>query len=155
MSVYHELEHHPIGSITLEQSLSVRDTAAVREVVAAMHDAGTDHALVFTGERLAGIFTERDLLARTVRPDGLPDAPVRDFMTPDPTVLEASHAVSLALEPMARRRYRHLPIVNGQREFIGVLTAHNLFQFLAEMLPDRILNLPPRPHQTLQAPEGA
>ena len=155
MSIYHELEHHPIGSIAVQQSLAVNCAAGVREVVATMQRAGVDHVLVFDGQRLAGIFTERDLLLRAVQPDGLPEAPVSDFMTPEPTVLEASLSVSHALGPMVTGHYRHLPIADGSGGFIGVLTAHTLFQFLAELLPDRILNLPPRPHQTLQAPEGA
>lgn len=155
MPIYRELELHPIGSIALEPALTVRGDAAAGEVVAAMQAARSSHALVLDGGRLAGIFTYHDLLARAVTPDGLPAAPVRDFMTPDPTTLPASAPLSAAIEPMASGGYRHLPVADRAGGYLGVLTSHNLFQFLAELLPDRILNLPPRPHQTLRVPDGA
>ena len=120
-----------------------------------MDAGGVDHVLVMDGPRLAGIFTEHDLLARAVTPDGVREASVRHFMTPDPAVLDAAMPLSHALDPMVQGGFRHLPIEDGDRGYIGVLTSHNLFHFLAELLPDRILNLPPRPHQTLRAPDGA
>ena len=107
------------------------------------------------GGRLAGIFTEHDLLVRAVTPDGMPTAPVRRFMTPEPTTLDATAPLSHAITPMVEGGYHHIPIADGARGYIGVLTSHNLFHFLAELFPDRILNLPPRPHQRLRAPDGA
>ena len=131
MSIYSELEKAPVGSIALEPALSVSAATSVRDVVATMHSALVDHVLVLDGDRLVGIFTERDLLMRAIRPDGVPDAPVREFMTPDPTVLSSTLPLSSALEPMVKGRYRHLPIADGDGGFIGVLTTHNLFHFLA------------------------
>lgn len=155
MPIYRELELHPIGSIALEPALTVSADTAAGEVVAAMQAARSSHVLVLEGGRLAGIFTYHDLLVRAVTPDGLPAAPVRDFMTPDPTTLPATAPLSEAIEPMASGGYRHLPVTDGAGGCLGVLTSHNLFQFLAELLPDRILNLPPRPHQRVRVPDGA
>ncbi len=155
MSIYHELAQHPLRSITLEPALSVAVDATVQAVVDTMHDSDIDHVLVMDDDTLAGIFTEHDLLTRAVAPDGVPDAPVREFMTPDPTVLDAALALSDALGAMAEGHYRHLPIVDGERGCIGVLTSYNVLHFLAELLPGSILNLPPRPHQTIRTPDGA
>ena len=155
MTIYRELQLQPIGSVALETALTVSGDTAAGEVVAAMRAARSSHALVLDAGRLAGIFTYRDLLVRAVTPDGLPAAPVRQFMTPDPTTLPAAAPLSEAIEPMAAGGYRHLPVADGAGGYLGVLTSHNLFQFLAELLPDRILNLPPRPHQTLRVPDGA
>ena len=155
MPIYRELEHQPIGSISLEPALSVSGDTAADEVVATMQASRYGYVLVMEGDCLAGIFTEHDLLMRAVTPEGMPAAPVRSFMTPDPTTLDAMAPLSAAIEPMVTGGYHHIPIAAGTRGYVGVLTSHNLFHFLAELLPGRILNLPPRPHQRLRAPDGA
>ena len=124
-------------------------------VVDTMRNSDTDYVLVTKDETLAGIFTEHDLLTRAANPDGVPDAPVGEFMSPEPTVLDASRPISAALDAMAQGRYRHVPISDGERGCVGVLTSYNVLHFLAELLPGSILNLPPRPHQTIRAPDGA
>ena len=154
MPIYRELEHHPIGSISLEPAFAVDAETAASEVVATMLASRFGYVLVMDDGGLAGIFTEHDLLTRAVTPDGMPAAPVRDFMTPNPTTLDATAPLSAAIEPMVTGGYHHIPIADGVR-YVGVLTSHNLFHFLAELLPDRLLNLPPRPHQRLRAPDGA
>ena len=155
MPIYRELEHHPIRSISLEPALAVDGETAASEVVATMLASRFGYVLVMDDGGLAGIFTEHDLLTRAVTPDGMPAAPVRNFMTPDPTTLDAAAPLSAAIEPMVTGGYHHIPIADGTRGYVGVLTSHNLFHFLAELLPDRLLNLPPRPHQRLRAPDGA
>lgn len=155
MAIYRELEHHPIGSVALEPALTVPGGTAVSEVATAMHAARCGHVLVMEEERLTGIFTYYDLLMRAVTPDGVPAAPVRNFMTPEPATLRAAATLSDAVGLMVEGGYRHLPVAGAAGGYRGVLTSHNLFQFLAEMLPDHILNLPPRPHQTARVTDGA
>jgi len=155
MSIYRALEEHPIGSIRLEPAVAVDAHTPVADVVATMRTTRVGHVLVMAGDELVGIFTERDLLMHAVTEQGVPAAPVAEFMSADPVVLDFKRPISHALEPMVKGRYRHLPIHDPRRGYIGVLTSHTLFQFVAELLPGKILNLPPRPHQTLRAPEGA
>ena len=114
MPIYDELAQYPLRSIALEPALSVAVDATVPAVVDTMHDSGIDYVLVMDGNELAGIFTEHDLLTRAVNADGVPDAPVRQFMTPNPAVLDAALPLSDALETMAEGRYRHLPIGDGE-----------------------------------------
>ena len=155
MPIYRELAQQPLRSIALEPALSVSVDTCLAEVVDTMRSSDIDYVLVTKDEALAGIFTEHDLLTRAVNPDGVADAPVGDFMSPDPTVLDASRPISDALDAMAEGHYRHLPISDGGRCCIGVLTSYDVLHFLAELLPGSILNLPPRPHQTTRAPDGA
>jgi hypothetical protein len=50
--------------------------------------------------------------------------------------------------------YRNLPLVeDGQ--VVGLLRQHDLLDYIAEAFPQEILNLPPRPHQLMEEPEGA
>ena len=155
MPIYRELAQHPLRSVTLEPALTVTVDTCLAQVVDTMRSSDTDYVLVTKDGALAGIFTEHDLLTRAAEPDGVADGPVGEFMSPDPTVLDASRPISDALDAMAEGHYRHLPISAGPRGCIGVLTSYNVLHFLAELLPGSILNLPPRPHQTTRAPDGA
>ena len=155
MPIYRELAQQPLRSIALEPALSVTVDTCLRTVVDTMRSSNSDYVLVTEDERLAGIFTEHDLLTKAANPDGVPEAAVGEFMSPDPTVLDASRPISDAVDAMAEGRYRHLPIADGERGCIGVLTSYNVLHFLAELLPGSILNLPPRPHQTIRASDGA
>lgn len=155
MPIYRELAHHPLRSVALDPPLSVTADTSLRAVVDTMRNSDTDYVLVTKEEILAGIFTEHDLLNRAANPDGIPDAPVGKFMSSDPTVLDVARPIGDALDAMAEGHCRHLPISDGERGCIGVLTSYNVLHFLAELLPGSILNLPPRPHQTIRAPDGA
>ena len=155
VSILRTLEEHPIGSVRLEPALTVAAATPIGDVLTTMRSARIAHVLVVEEEALVGIFTERDLLMHAISPDGVPAAPVSEFMSRQPVTLEASQALSEVLQPMVEGRFRHLPIHDPRRGYIGVLTTHNLFQFIAELIPGTLLNLPPRPNQTLLAPEGA
>ena len=38
---------------------------------------------------------------------------------------------------------------------VGLLRQQDLLEYIAEAFPQEILNLPPRPHQTMEEQEGA
>ena len=96
MPIYRELAQHSLRSIALEPALSVTSDTSLPAVVATMRNSDTDYVLVTKDEVLAGIFTEHDLLTRAANPDGAPDAPVGEFMSADPTVMDASRPISAA-----------------------------------------------------------
>jgi hypothetical protein len=48
----------------------------------------------------------------------------------------------------------NIPIVDSEGKATAVLRAVDVIHFLAEAFPEQLLNLPPRPHQTLRKPEG-
>ena len=77
-----------------------------------MRDRNVGAAVVVDGGRIAGIFTERDLL-RAVADGEQPDAgQVQSYMTPDPMTLPSDHAPSEAAQIMSERRFRHIPVVD-------------------------------------------
>jgi len=83
-----------------------------------------------------------------------PSRPVSDFMTAQPATLDAGATLVEALLAMEAGGYRNLPLVeDGQ--VVGLLRQHDLLDYIAEAFPQEILNLPPRPHQLMEEPEGA
>lgn len=90
--------------------LSPDETVAT--AVAIMTRFGVGALPIVEGERLVGIFSERDLLRQVVAPGLAPDSvPLRDVMTADPITAGPREARLVALEMMRSKNCRHLPIV--------------------------------------------
>ncbi len=110
--------------------ITVSADTPVDVVIARMQAAEADCVLVTSGERLVGIFTDRDAVARAAGKQ-LDAFRVRDFMTPDPVVLRHDDPIAMAIHKMAIGGFRHIPIVEDGRP-TGVVTARDVFHHLAE-----------------------
>lgn len=131
-----QLERHPLLSLPPETSVEIAIDLMNR------HERGA--VLVVKGEKLVGIFTERDLLRRVV-PRGLSLArtSINEVMTVNPDVLPEWATLAQALRTMARSRYRHLPVIDEHGRPLAVVSMRRIIQFVCEAFPKEILNAPP------------
>jgi CBS domain-containing protein len=138
--------------------VTVRPGTSLAECVAAIQRSGTgDSVFVTTPDgRLAGVLTERDIFGRLVDPGADVDLarPVESLMTTRPHTLTLEQSVRDAIDLMQTGRYRNLPIVDGEGLLVGVVRPQDVLKYLAEAFPEELLNLPPRPHQQMEQPEG-
>jgi predicted transcriptional regulator len=106
--------------------------AALGAAITRMHEEPTDCLLVTDGDRLVGIFTERDAVLKVagVKLDAFD---VRDFMTRDPVVLRHDDTIAVAINKMAVGGFRHIPIVEDGRP-IGVVAARDVFRHILNVL---------------------
>ena len=81
-------------------------------------------ALVFDGERLVGILTERDVL-RVVGSHQLAGATVADWMSRNPETVGAEETAEQAGVLMLHGGFRHLPVVEGDA-VIGIVSMRDL-----------------------------
>lgn len=96
--------------------------AAVRQAVELMALRRIGAVLVVESGRLAGIFTERDMVNRVAAAGRDPDrTPLAEVMTPDPVTIEWRDAAMTALRLMQEGRFRHLPVTRGG-EVAGILS---------------------------------
>ena len=86
-------------------------------------------ALVFDGERLAGILTERDVL-RSVA-DGRLDVRAADAMTPRPATVEPEESTAQAATLMIHGGFRHLPVVEGD-VVVGIVSIRDLMRVVLD-----------------------
>lgn len=114
--------------------VTVAPDCPVAEVIRLMNGRRIGAVLVADAGRLAGIFTERDLLRRvaTALP-GWRDYPVSHWMTPDPHTTGPDIGWDAAAGLMQRLRVRHLPVVEDGR-VIGVLSTRALLSRRTEYL---------------------
>jgi CBS domain-containing protein len=120
-----------------------------------MRAGGGDAVLVKDGTGLVGILTERDVLTRILGANVDASRPVDEFMSRDPHTLHADATLIEAMRSMESGHYRNLPLVDDAGGVVGLLRQQDLLEYVAEAFPQEILNLPPRPHQTMEEPEGA
>lgn len=119
----------PLGELGAPAPQTVEADASALETVQRMRRESVDCLLVMDGERIVGIFTDRDAILK-VDAIGAPDQTVRDVMTPDPVVLRRGDPVAIAINKMAVGGFRHVPIVDGT-DPIGVVSARDVFRHLA------------------------
>jgi CBS domain-containing protein len=81
--------------------------------------------LVVDGERLAGIFTERDAVHRVIALGLDPrTTELRTVMTPDPVTIDPDRTFGQALLLMHERSIRHVPVM-AEGKPVGMVTARD------------------------------
>ena len=136
-NAYRRQRSGPIGELMARRRRVVaRPDETVQAAVARMTEQVCGSVLVCDGDRLCGLFTERDLMTRVVGQRLDPGATmVADVMTRDPDRIESTATVREALRRMGGLA-QHLPVVENGRA-LGVLSLHELpADALAGMLPE-------------------
>lgn len=135
--------------------LRVEPAQTVGEAVGLMRKERVGCLLVCKGERLVGIFTERDLMRRVMAVEKPLTTPIADCMTANPTVVHPKESIGSALRRMEEGGYRHLPVVDEAGRSVGVLSVKRIVHYLVEHFPTTVYNLPPDPGAMPREPEGA
>jgi CBS domain-containing protein len=109
---------------------SVNTSASVLEAAKVMNEHRIGAVVVTEGEKVIGIFTERDVLNRIVAKQLAPaETRVGDVMTSPVAVCAPDTTRAECRAVMRERRIRHLPVVEASRLVgmisIGDLTAEN------------------------------
>ena len=118
------LKDKPAGIIGIAPNASVLDALKL------LAEKNVGAVLVMEGERLAGIFSERDY-ARKVALKGKSsaDTPVSDVMTRGVVCVGLTHTNEDCMSLMTSKHIRHLPVVDGER-VIGMLSIGDLVKCL-------------------------
>jgi CBS domain-containing protein len=150
-----ELRTEKARSLARPDPATVTPQTSLHDALERMRNQGGDAILVQDGTRLAGILTERDVLTRVLGAMVDDAQPVSELMTSNPHTLSADASVLEAMQAMESGHYRNVPLTEPDGTVVGLLRQQDLIEFIAEAFPQEILNLPPRPHQLMDHPEGA
>jgi CBS domain-containing protein len=108
------------------ETVVVDPTATATSAARVMAEHNIGAVPVVDGDRLAGIFTERDVLMRVVASGRNPDeTSVREVMSTDLVVAEVSETYETCLGRMQQARVRHL-LVLDQGRLAGILSLRDL-----------------------------
>jgi CBS domain-containing protein len=155
MSLEQDLQAEIVGHLDLSLYLTVEDGTQVKDVLQRMREQRRNCVLVTNGGRLAGIFTERDVLRKVVNHPETWDGPVVMVMTAMPHTVRSDDLVAQAIDLMNSGHFRNMPVVDSEGKVTGNLTQYAIIQFLCDHFPQEVYNLPPDPDQTANARDGA
>jgi CBS domain-containing protein len=143
--------------LSRRQPVTVPPGTSLADCVRAIQRTGTGDSVFVcdAAGRLVGVLTERDIFGRIV--GGAIDLrePVERLMTTEPRTLDLDDTIRDAIVLMRTGRYRNVPLVDEAGNLVGVVRQADIIKYLAESFPEELLNLPPRPHQRMEEPEGA
>jgi CBS domain-containing protein len=124
----------PLSSIFEEGEAihSVGPDTQVTECVRLMTAKKIGALVVMDGERLIGIFTERDALTKVLAGGLDPrSTKVSEVMTQDPYCIAPTTTVGDAMELVTKRRFRHLPIVENGK-VLALISSGDLTHWLVK-----------------------
>jgi CBS domain-containing protein len=130
-----ELCDREIASVPLE--------ATVADAINKMldHHVGAV-AVVDTEYRVAGIFTERDVLRKMALSRTDPkNTAVRQMMTTPVEMATRCTGPAEALHTMLERHFRHLPVADDGGKLLGILSIRNLLEWRVEDLSRELESL--------------
>jgi CBS domain-containing protein len=122
-----------VGDWMSRRLLVLDASASVGDAVSLMAQRHVGSVLVTRAGRLAGIFTERDVVRAVSQDVHAPEEPVEHWYTRDPRTVTPDVSVDRAREMMLEGHFRHLPVTDGEGgEVIGMLSMRDLARAAAE-----------------------
>ena len=101
---------------------STQPDAMVFEALEQMAEKRVGSLLVFEGDQLAGIFSERDYARKVIlKGKSSRDTCVREIMTQNVVCVRPDQTMDDCMALMTDKRIRHLPVLDGD-EIIGVIS---------------------------------
>ena len=104
---------------------SVEPAETVGEAVAVMAQHRIGSVLVMQGDRLLGIFTERDTVRALSQAHDAAHHEIISWMTHDPKTVAPSTDTEDALRVMLDNGFRHLPVVESGK-VVGMVSMRDL-----------------------------
>jgi CBS domain-containing protein len=127
----------PISALLAQKDPTVRCVsikASVQDAVTIMTAHRIGCVCVLEGERLVGIFTERDVLTRVVAAGLDPSTtPVVRAMSPQLVTIEPTLPLDKAMALISEKRMRHLPVLEDGR-LIGLISIGDVNKWVVERL---------------------
>jgi CBS domain-containing protein len=143
-----------IRALEPRKAVAIPATTPIREAIRLMLEREIGAVLIEREGRAVGIFTERDVLRRVAFAGLDQDHPVSEVMTEDPETLAPDDGIAFALNKMIVGGYRHIPIVDPEGRPLAVLSLREVVSYVVELLPGRVLNLPPHPRLEAHSADG-
>lgn len=106
--------------------LSVTPDTTVYDALLKMGEANIGALLIMEGEKLAGIFSERDYARKgIIQGRKAKSTPIGDLMTANVITVNADMNTKDCMEIMSAHKFRHLPVVDGEK-VIGLLSVGDI-----------------------------
>jgi CBS domain-containing protein len=114
-----------IRDVMSSELVTVSPRASVAEAAAIMSARHVGSAVVLDDDALVGIFTERDILHALGSDFDAAAHTVAEWMSKDPTTIDAGASVAEALDRLLEEGFRHLPVM-ADGALVGMVSLRDL-----------------------------
>jgi len=109
---------------------SMSPDASVFDAAQKMSSNNVGSILIMLGDKLIGIFTERDLVNRVVAKNkDYKTTLIKDVMSTDITTVSENESLTSCYELMRSNKCRHLPILGQNNKILGVVSMRDLLDW--------------------------
>ncbi len=134
----------PVSNLLTAKNSIVHTIPQQASVLEAVHEMNRLHIgsiVVLDNEKLAGIFTERDVLQRVVAEGKSPsETLVLEVMSREVETITPKSTVEEAMRAMTVRRHRHLPVMNDGK-MVGLISIGDVTRWISRANEDEAENL--------------
>lgn len=143
----HEIMEMPVSALPAEEPPHLPPSTSLRKAIESMKGKRAGCVLVVDSrDRLAGIFTERDVLNRVVGHEvDVDQMTLGDFTRRTPETIRPHDTVQYALNRMAIQNFRHLPIRDEDGKTQGLITAREILNFIEDNFRETVTRAFRRP----------
>ncbi len=123
------------------QIWSIPPTATVFKALQVLAEHNIGAIIVMDEDRLVGIVSERDYARKVILAErSSRETLVREIMTPNPYIVQASQTVEDCMQLMIDGNFRHLPVLEHGK-VIGVVSIVDVLQAVAQNQASLIVDL--------------
>ena len=142
-----------VSVLETDDYVAISPYTPLSQAIEAMKNDEGGCVIISDDGRVAGIFTERDLLTKVLGENVDLETPISDWMQPAVETLSSEATVGDAVRLMNERSFRNIPLVK-QGELVGSISVFDIITYLAECYPKATMNLPPLPTQVMDTVDG-
>jgi len=96
--------------------------STLRDAIKLMANKGVGAVLILDGEKITGIFSERDYVRESAKVDGLSlTTPINNLMTHLVFYIQPDATVDECMALMTEKKFRHLPVVENEK-LVGLIS---------------------------------
>lgn len=144
----------PVSALVQRPPFRIQRGSPLSEALAMLRTRRTRCLVVMDGERVMGLLTDRDLVEKCFHEGLKEDTPVETLMDSPIVSVTPQTPILDALRIVDQERIRHLPLIEEDGTLRAVIRGRDLMEYLAESMPELVLNQPPDAAAQLRAREG-
>lgn len=144
---------HRVSVLRTDDYIIVSPYTPLSQAIEAMKADEGGCVIVSHDGRVAGIFTERDLLTKVLGENVDLESPIAKWMETSVETLSTEDTVGDAVRLMNERSFRNIPLVR-KGELVGSISVFDIITYLAECYPQETMNLPPLSSQVMDSVDG-
>jgi CBS domain-containing protein len=142
-----------VSVLPTDDYVAVSPYTPLSQAIEAMKKDEGGCVIVSDDGRVAGIFTERDLLTKVLGEDVDLESPINGWMQPVVETLSPDATIGDAVRLMNEKSFRNIPLVKDG-ELRGSISVFDIITYLAECYPKATMNLPPLSTQVMDTVDG-